>query len=751
MSKEKFNCFLFILTLLLFSITVSGQQINGNVFEKLNDESITPLPGANIVWQGTNIGTVSDSDGNFSLKYDKSFNKLEISFIGFKSKIINVEDPNIKLEVVMESISLETVTLKSQKKTLTQSYLDSRNITLIDSEELLKAACCNLSESFETNPTIDVNYSDAVSGAKEIKMLGLSSPYILINSENIPMIRGAAQAHGLSFIPGSWIESMQITKGAGSVINGFESITGQINVEFVKPQTDPNFFLNLFGSVAGRFEINTHVNTIVSPKWDTGIYIHGSKRNLAFDRNKDSFLDMPLGDQINVMNRWQYTNPEKGLISLINFRILDDNKLSGQLDYIPSLHKFTNMFWGSEVKTKRFDFSGKFGYVNPEITYQSLGLQLAFSNHKDNSYFGNNIYNIKHKSIYSNLIYNSIISDTRHKIKTGFTFFHDNYKEIVNDKLYERNENSLGGFFEYSFDNLDNVNLTAGVRLDHHNLLGTFLTPRFNLRYTPWSKSALRFSFGRGKRAANIFTENQKIFASSRTININNNDGKIYGLSPEIAWNYGLSYSQKFDIFNRNANITVDYYATKFKDQVVVDYEIPTEINFYNLIGNSHANSLQLDFNYTPIERFDLRTAYKHYDVQTDFASGTFDRPLIPKNRFFSNFSYQTELVRDQRFWKFDLTYNWVGRQRLPSTATNQVNFQLSDYSPSFTTLNFQITKVFSKKFELYTGGENVTNFRQKDPILAADDPFGSNFDSTFVYGPIFGSMYYAGLRLKLY
>jgi outer membrane receptor for ferrienterochelin and colicin len=614
----------------------------------------------------------------------------------------------------------------------------------------LKAACCNLSESFETNPSIDVNFADAVTGTRQIKMLGLTSPYILITSENIPTIRGASQAYGLSFTPGTWVESIQITKGAGSVVNGYESIAGQINTELVKPTTDSKLFINAYGSGSARYELNTHLNTQISDKWSTGLYLHGNIRDKKFDMNDDSFLDAPLQKQINVMNRWQYINPEKGFVSFINFRYLNDAKQTGQMDFDPETDKFTTNAWGSEINTQRYDISIKTGYVNPEIPWQSIGVQTAFSRHNQESYFGLTRYNILHNSLYANAMYNSIISDSRHKVKTGLSYTYDHYAELVNTSDFERTENSVGAFFEYNFDNLEKWNLTAGIRVDRHNLLGTFVTPRFHARYTPWEKSALRFSFGRGKRSANIFAENQSIFSTSRDLNILSSGGNIYGLDPEIAWNYGISFLQGFNLFGRKADVTFDYYRTDFQNQVVVDYENPQEINFYNLEGASYANSFQLEFNYNLFDRFDLRTAYKYYDVKTQYSSGEFERPLTPKHRLFANASYDTNLKENGGFWKFDLTYNWLGEQRFSSTAANPVQYQLPEYSPTVGTLNAQITKIFSPKFEVYLGGENITNVQQDNPILGADDPFGANFDTTFVYGPIFGSMYYAGLRFKI-
>ncbi|WP_179351608.1 TonB-dependent receptor [Winogradskyella vidalii] len=740
---------LYIIILLSPAFLFSQEQLEGIVLETSSTKEM-PLPGANVYWLDSSIGAITGEDGTFTLPYKFSYNELVISYVGFKTDTIRIDDNKYIKHVLQASDELDAVEITSRNQTTSKSYLKAENTFTVSSDELLKAACCNLAESFETNPSIDVNFADAVSGTRQIKMLGLTSPYILIATENIPSIRGASQAYGLSFIPGTWVESIQITKGTGSVVNGFESIAGQINAELVKPNTDDNLFVNLYGGSNERLELNTHFNTKVSEKWSTGLYLHGNTHQKKHDVNDDSFLDMPLYNQINVMNRWQYSDAEKGFISFINLRYINDEKQGGQVDFDPETDKGTTNFWGSEIDTERFEVNTKIGYVNPEIPYQNLGFQTAFSHHKQESYFGLNLYDIEHNSFYSNLIYSSIISDSRHKVKTGLSFTYDHYDELVNTAIYERTENSVGGFFEYAFDNLDDLTMTAGVRVDQHNRLGFFVTPRFHLRYTPWEKSALRFSIGRGKRSANIFAENQNMFSSSRQINIVNSGGSIYGLDPEIAWNYGVSYLQGFNLFDRKADVTFDFYRTDFQNQVVVDWENPYEVNFYNLDGESYANSFQFEFNYNAFERFDLRMAYKYYDIQTDYDSGKQEKPLVPKHRLFANAGYETLLKTNGSHWKFDATYNWLSGQRFPNTDLSAPQYQLADETPTIGTLNLQVTKVFSPKFEVYLGGENVTNVRQDNPVISADNPFGSNFDSNFVYGPIFGSLYYAGLRFRI-
>jgi outer membrane receptor for ferrienterochelin and colicins len=624
-------------------------------------------------------------------------------------------------------------------------------VSTVSSKELLKAACCNLAESFETNPSIDVNFADALTGTKQIKMLGLTSPYLMITEENIPAVRGASQAYGFSFTPGTWVESIQITKGAGSVVNGFESISGQINTELIKPIEDISFFLNAYGSTDSRFELNTHFNKKLSDNWATSLFVHGNTRIAKNDRNNDGFLDNPLGKQINLLNRWQYNNTTTGWVSFLNFRYLNDQKQTGELNFEKHRDRGTTNFWGSEINTKRFDFSSKIGYVFQDMPYQSIGFQTAFSNHNQQSYFGLTQYNIKQSSFYSNLILNSIIDNTRNKFATGFNFSYDKYSEFVNTLDVSRIDNSVGAFFEYTYDNEDKLSFILGSRLDYHNRLGTFFTPRVHVRYNPWEKSVFRFSVGRGKRAANIFAENQNLFASSRSFTITDDNGKIYGLNPEIAWNYGLSFTQNFRIFGKAADITLDFYRTDFQNQAIVDlYQSPQQVLFYNLNGKSYANSLQFDFNIELIKHFNLRTAYKYYDISTDYLSGTFQRPLQAKHRFFGNLEFATHIKEKGKQWKFDYTFNWLGKQQLPNTSTNVIADRFPEFSPSFAVMNIQVTRTFSSTFEVYIGGENIGNYMQDKAVLGANNPFGPNFDTSIVYGPIFGQMYYAGIRFKI-
>ncbi len=746
----KYSTFISYLVFIILPFLAFSQDKVEGVVKERNGNGSKVLPGANVYWMNSQTGTITNDEGFFSIPYTKEYDKLIISYVGFKTDTLTINEPKKVNHLLNPSNELDEVVVQQQRDAVEKTYFSAQNVVTVNSAELLKAACCNLSESFETNPAIDVNFSDALTGTKQIQMLGLTSPYLLITQENIPMVRGASQAYGLTFTPGTWVESIQITKGAGSVVNGYESISGQINTELVKPMTDQRLFVNGYGNQNGRLELNTHINHNLSDKWSTGLYIHGNVRTKKEDGNDDGFLDAPLANQINIMNRWQYQNPETGWVSFLNFRYLNDEKQVGEVAFDPDTDRFTTNAWGSEIDTRRFDSSVKLGYVFPELPFQSFGFQASYSNHQQESYFGFNRYDIDHNSLYSNLLFNSIIGDTRNKFTTGLTVAYDSYDELVNTQDFSREDVSVGAFFEYAYENMEKLSLTAGLRVDTHNRLGTFVTPRLHVRYTPWELGSLRASVGRGRRAANIFAENQQLFASARQIQLLDTEGSVYGLDPEDAWNYGVSFLQGFLFLNRKGNISLDYYKTDFRNQVVVDWENPRAVSFYNLDGKSFADSFQVELNHEILKNVDLRLAYKYYDVQTDYRNGNLQKPLQAQNRFFANVGYETEPKENGAQWKFDYTVHTLGKQRLPNTNENPPQFRLGEFAEGYSLMNAQVTKVFSEKFEIYLGGENLTNFRQANPVLGADNPFGENFDTSIVFAPIMGRMFYLGFRYKI-
>ena len=736
---------------LLFPLIIISQEVSGKV---LKDDD-TPVVGANVYWINKSAGTVTDIDGKYKLENPGNIDKYVISYIGFLNDTIDSNYENQRIYLQKKS-DLEEVEITYNTKSSSVSLLSSANILNISSEELLKAACCNLAESFETTPSIDMNFSDAISGRKQISMLGLSSPNILMSIENIPAIRGALQSYGLTYIPGTWIESIQIAKGPGSIVNGYESISGQINTELRKPSRDEKFFLNLFVNQMERLEVNTHYTAGLNQKLDYGLYFHINKKDTSADNNNDGFRDNPTGQQLNILNRFQYSNLEKGLVGFFDFNYVFDERVYGQNEYIGhTLFQGNQNFWGGKKDAEIIKTNFKFGYVDPEITYRSLGIQFAYTGIDMGSSFGNSTHDINQSSIFTNLVYNSILGNTLHKIKTGISLSYDEYDEYIsnldiNSFDISRIEKSIGAYFEYNYNNTDKINLSAGIRIDNHNKIGTFISPRVHMNYMLFPKSTIKFSFGKATRLANIFSENQKLFFSSRQIIFSDgsNLSDFSNLKADEAWNYGVSIINSFRLFGKESQLTFDYYITDFENKVVADWETPTQINFYNLIGNSFSNSFQAQFSFTLSNSIDLLFAYKNTVAETDYITqGRLKNPLTPSDRIFFNLAYNGPTNDKGKKWKYDLTFNHVGEQRLPSTETNPSEYQISEISERLNLINTQITRVFNDSFQIYLGVENLTNYRQKNTILAVDDPFGDYFDAAYIYGPIFGRFSYIGLR----
>ncbi len=619
----------------------------------------------------------------------------------------------------------------------------------IGKKELLKAACCNLSESFETNATVDVSFSNAVTGTKQLKMLGLDQKYTALTKELLPEIRGLASAYGLNFIPGRWISGIQLTKGGSTVVNGYESITGQINTELVRFNKNPETNINLFADFQGRTEANITSTSKISEKWSQSFLLHGNGTFGKLDDNKDGFLDRPTGNQLNTTYILDYNDLQNsGFMSHIGINFLKDNRKAGQTDYNWQLPQISQNKYGVGIDINRFQIWNKTGYVFKGKPYQSIGFMNQFTYHKQDSFFGLRNYFGEQKTYYSNFIFEGIFGNTNHKYKTGASFLYDNYNEDYLTQNFKRTETVPGIFFEYTLTGLK-YTLVAGSRVDFHNLAGTQFSPRLNFKYDFSPKTIVRISAGKGFRTANIFAENQQFFASNRTLQIIDNQGKIYGLKPEIAWNYGVSLQQDFKLFGRKASWITDFFRTDFQNQVLADLENPQKLVFYNLEGKSFANSLQTQLDFSVVKNLDFRLAYKYYDVKADYLEGRKQVPFMAKNRGFFNASYSTKKENKNAFWTFDTTLQYVGKQRIPNTKSNPTNLQLPEFSDAYFTLNAQIAHNFNKNMRAYFGGENLTGIQQKNPILDAQNPFGNYFDGGMVYAPIMPANFYVGFDVN--
>lgn len=739
-----------ILSIFIFSISQLQSQSSKQVFGQVFNQDGEILIGATVQWENTTIGTVTDEHGNFWLPKMDTTASLQIQYVGYEPVLIQMFPHEDSAFIKIEGINqLATIEVSEHRQDNFTSTLHPMNLESITSCELKKAACCNLAESFETSGSVDVMKQDAVTSASEIQILGLRGIYSQLLIEKRPAYTGLGSPLALEYVPGTWVEGIQVSKGTSTVQNGPQSMTGQINIEMVKPHRDKPFFLNLFGATTERGEINLHLNKRWNKTLSSGLILHGSTTQGKFDRNNDTFLDQPLKNTLTGL--WRNIYEGSSFYSQLNVQALYDDRTGGQI--IPDNEANPENYYRIRQENRRVDVFGKFGYFGFEKPETSAALIYGGSLHDTKNVFGRTNYNGTQRNLYTNLLYSTFIGTTDHKLNVGASYQYDQYEEFLNDTDFSRKETMPGVFGEYVYGG-QKFGLIAGLRADHLRVNGprggqpdltkTFLTPRLNLKYNFSDKSIFRLSGGRGVRSAQFLSENIAVMASNRLFVVTDN------LGIEDAWNVGLNYTQNFKLKGRSASLVVDLYRTEFVNQVVMDMESEHgRVLFYNLDGKSYSNSLLVMGSWAPYKGFDMKLAYKLNDVRVTFQGDLRQRPMVAPHRALATLNYETPGEK----WMFNTNIQYTGWQRfaetghLPSTIEEGRYFR--GYSPAYVLLNAQVTRRF-KHWEIYVGGENLTDYRQERAIIDWQNPFGEHFDAMQVWGPLVGARGYAGLRLWL-
>lgn len=726
-----------ILLITFFAISAQADEVKGHVF----DDNNQPVIGANVYWEGTQQGTTTDVDGAFKLRTIKSTNNLVVSYIGYTTFVMSVTNPDEPLQITLKGeVALEEVVISERKMGTIASRTSVLQTQKITYDEICRAACCNLAESFETNPSVDVSYADAATGARQIKLLGLAGTYVQMLTENYPNFRGAASLYGLDYVPGAWMESIQVSKGTSSVKNGYEALAGQINVEFKKPPTADIFSVNLFGSDAGRYEGNADASWHINDKVSTGLLVHYSNDKKQHDGNDDGFLDTPLKEQVNLMNRWYHKLDN--YVAQYGARYLHENRTGGQAT---KHHDFADPYQ-VHLETNRAELYTKQAYIIDKEKVESVALILSGSYHEQKSMYDRTPYNVYQNNVYASLLYEKEFSPA-HSLSTGLSMNYDGFNENLlqagTRKVFDRTEVVPGAYVQYTYNLNDKLILLGGVRADYSSLYDFFVTPRVHIKYNPFDWLHVRASAGKGFRTANILAENNFLLSSSRKMNITEN------LDQEEAWNTGLNLSFYIPLFGKELSLNGEWYYTNFLKQVVVDMDSdPHAVSFYNLDGKSYSNSFQVEATYPFFRGFTLTAAYRYTDAKTDYrnAEGVTRRlkkPLVSDYKALATASYQTPLKK----WQFDLTGQFNGGGRMPTPdATNPL------WEPNFnayTVVNAQITRYF-RRWSIYIGAENLFDYKQSHPIIDAENPRGDNFDGSMVWGPVHGRKIYAGLRFNI-
>lgn len=638
-----------------------------------------------------------------------------------------------QIAAVQDSSDVQTVDGKTMREVTVSARKAGRvktgglgNTEFISSKELLRAACCNLGESFTTNPSVDVNYADAATGAQQIKLLGLSGTYVQMLTENIPNYRGLAAPYALGYIPGPWMQSIQVSKGASSVKNGYESITGQINVEFKKPQATPWADANLYFNSDLKLEANLGANLKLSDRWSTALLGHYEILDKAHDDNGDGFADMPKMRQGSLMSRWAYISDSYMFQAAV--KGLKEHREGGQIAHGHTTHNPYLI----DITNERYEAFTKNAFIlNPEHM-TNIALILSGSIHHERSNYGHKRYDADQRNGYASLMFETDF-DEHHNLSTGISLNHDWTQEESNT-----DETTPGVYAQYTYKIGELLTLMGGLRWDHSSLWGSFVTPRMHVKYSPTDWLTLRGSVGKGYRTPHILAENSYLLASNRTIVVDENIGQ------EKAWNYGFSSQLKIPVGGRTLDLNAEYYYTRFNQQAIIDYDVAERMIEVHGLSNhdkSYSHTIQVDATYEILPKLNVTAAWRWNDVKATYNGKLRQKPMNSRYKGLLTASFAPGLGK----WQFDATLQLNGGGRLPD---NHGHAEIPEHFNAYEQVSAQVTRFF-RHWSIYAGGENLTGFKQKNAIISADNPWSPDFDATMIYGPVHGAVFYIGARIN--
>lgn len=728
--------------------------------DHVGKETFDPLPGATVMWKGSGTGTVTDAFGYFQLDVRRNPDTLRVSMVGYQTVDVYFSGESY-LDIPLEpGVLLQSADVVFEERSQSVSLLNPLNIQQLSRKELCKAACCNLSEAFETNASVDASFTDAVTGTRQIHMLGLAGKYTQLLVDNLPGPRGLNVVQGMGFIPGPWIESIFISKGVGTVASGYESFTGQINVAHRSPDSAEPFHLNLFYGGSGRMEFNHVSKHRVSRRWDTVLMTHGEHGQRINDRNNDQFMDTPLRKDGVVRNEWRFIG-DRGLRADIAVMGVDMEREGGMFGDIVA------PAWTAKTEIQRAEVNAKVGYVLPGQEGRSWGSQWTASTHRHWHGFGARWYDGQQNTFRANVLRSGFLGSEDRQFSAGVSYLYDDFLERgtwgerpteanPTPETWMRTEHVPGAFLETTWTGNPRGMVVAGLRVDQHNLWGTIVTPRLHARWSATEQTSLKMVAGTGFRTPNVLMEELGVWASNRTWIV---DGP---LEPERGWNAGFNVTSKFKLFYRDADFALDGYWTEFQNRAVIDLDADAHaVRIYNL-GDRESRSLtaQAELGWSVHRRVDMRLAYRYVHATTERdgaeTAGTMLDPYVPQHRAFTQWSYSSKPNDRGGNWMGDLTVQWVGPQRIPRPDPQFDNRMPSELEDDFVVVNGQISRTFAPGIDLYLGVENILNYRQENPIVGwdlanvDDQTFQENMDASLVYGPIFGRMVYVGGRLTL-
>lgn len=658
-----------------------------------------------------------------------------------------------------DTLAATVVTASASGNTLSKGK--ELRTEVISSAGLMKMACCNLAESFENSASVSVGYSDAVTGARQIRLLGLSGVYTQMLDESRPVMRGLSAPFGLSYIPGPWLESIQIAKGSPSVIGGVESMTGQVNVEHRKPTDEVPFFANASVMSDSKTDLNLASSLQLNEALSTVILAHADANFKTEDMNMDGFADDPRLLQLDFANRWFYYTPEFQL--RWGLGLVADSRRGGQDGYDSSSY-VPGSPWGTDIDNRLLNAYVKLGKALREDQSASVALVADYTLDRMDAWFGGSRYSGVQHSAFANLLYRNQLNDS-HDFTVGLSTRLDSYDESLLRVLPTAVDNSIpqrlstlfqaGAYWEYTYHYEDRFTAIAGLRGEWYNGAGWRLSPRLTVKYQPVEALVLRANGGRGLRYALPLIDHIGVLSTGKAFT-----GDYLSHQLEDAWTFGGNATL---YMGTNAYLSLDYFSTRFAQQLVVDYEAaPGTVAFYPLDGRSWSDSWQADLHLEPFTRFTVDLTARYTDARITLQGGNLvEMPLVSRFKGVLNLQYKTNLSK----WIFDFTASVNGSARVYDFMRELRDDEgellyPQGRTPVYPLLYAQITRRF-RGFDIYLGGENLTNFRQKHVILgdliempgmaAMVDTSSQNFDASAVWGPLMGAKIYLGVRITLW
>ena len=732
--------------LLLMSSSLFAQTISGRVTDGNNEEA---LVGANVYWLGSNDGTVTDAEGRFELLIPTLDTKqLIASFVGYTPDTISISNETaITFRLKVEAL-LDEVIVQDRKEGVIISSINAIKSENITSTELRKAACCDLAGCFETQTSVSPQVTNVVTNAKELRIAGLSGVYNQVLIDGFPMIQGLSYTYGISSVPGTLVENIYVAKGANSVLQGFESISGQINVITKDPDLEAPLFLNAYLNSFGERQFNADASFKIGD-FKNLLAVHVVQPAGVFDRDKDAFLDVPKLTRYLVSNKLKFGREgEWGWNGEVMLRYLNEERAGGQTQFNPRTDRGSNSIYGQVVKISQPELIARTNYKFDDDN--NFLFQVSGFYQDQDSWFGTVNYSANQTNLYANFEYERYYS-TQNYFKTGLSYRHLNLEEDIafsDNPLnrtyagnYQRTEHIPGVFAENSIQLMKGkLTWMLGLRGDHHNQFGFKFTPRTLLKLDINKFTVLRANAGRGWRTVNLFSENIGLMVSSRDVVF------AEALEPEEANNFGLNLTHKIERTNFSGYLSADFYYSTFQNQVFPDYDAdPTQAIIQNFRGTSISNSLQLESGFRFWKTLEFKLGYSFLDVYRKEGEVKELLPFNPRHKILTVLGYRPVSNKFQ----IDANMHWYGQRRLPNTSLNPEAFQRPDFSETYAVISAQFTYNFDL-FEIYAGCENIFDFRQEQPILSWQNPFGPYFDTSSVWGPTRGREFYLGVRYSI-